>query len=253
MMNINLSGTHILITGASRGIGQAIARQLGRSGATLAVHYHRNRDSARELAEEIGLQSEVFQANLADSGECAGLFERVVDHFGKIDVLVNNAGIAIQSPLEKESEAWMEDWESTLRVNLSATALLCKLSIAHFIQRGGGRIINIASRAAFRGDTIDYLAYAASKGGIVSLTRSIARGFGKHNIKAFIIAPGFVRTDMAQEFIDFYGEEKTISDLALNRLTEPEDVAPMVVFLASGLADHATGGTFDINAGSYVH
>jgi NAD(P)-dependent dehydrogenase (short-subunit alcohol dehydrogenase family) len=111
----------------------------------------------------------------------------------------------------------------------------------------------MASRAAFRGDTIDYLAYAASKGGMVSLTRSIARGFGKQNIKAFLIAPGFVRTEMAQEFIDFYGEEKTIADLALPKLTEPDDIAPLVVFLASGMADHATGGTFDINAGSYVH
>ena len=252
-MKIDLTGKNILVTGASRGIGHAIARHLGQAGATLAIHYNQNQESALALVKEIGSPSEIFQANLAEPRECIRLFEQAGNQFGHIDVLINNAGIAIQSPVEKQSEAWMEDWESTLRVNLSATALLCKLGINHFIQHDGGRIINIASRAAFRGDTVDYLAYAASKGGIVSLTRSIARGFGKQNIKAFIIAPGFVRTDMAQEFIDFYGEEKTISDLALNRLTEPDDVAPMVVFLASGLADHATGGTFDINAGSYVH
>ncbi len=252
-MKIDLIGINILITGASRGIGQAIARLLGKAGATLAIHYLQNQESAQELQKEIGSPSEVFQADLADSEECIRLFERVEEKFGHIDVLINNAGIAIQSPVELEPEAWIRDWESTLKVNLSATALLCKLAIRHFLNHKGGRIINMASRAAFRGDTIDYLAYAASKGGMVSLTRSIARGFGKQNIKAFLIAPGFVRTDMAREFIDFYGEEKTISDLALNRLTEPEDVAPMVVFLASGLADHATGGTFDINAGSYVH
>ena len=252
-MKIDLIGINILITGASRGIGQAIARLLGRADATLAIHYHQNQESAQELQKEIGSPSEIFQADLSDSEECIRLFEQVEEKFGHIDVLINNAGIAIQSPVELEAEAWIRDWESTLKVNLSATALLCKLAIRHFLNHKGGRIINIASRAAFRGDTIDYLAYAASKGGMVSLTRSIARGFGKQNIKAFLIAPGFVRTDMAREFIDFYGEEKTISDLALNRLTEPEDVAPMVVFLASGLADHATGGTFDINAGSYVH
>ena len=252
-MKIDLTGMNILITGASRGIGQAIARLLGRAGAILAIHYHQNQESAQKLQKEIGSPSEIFQADLADSKKCIRLFEQVEEKFGHIDVLINNAGIAIQSPVELEPETWIRDWESTLKVNLSATALLCKLAIRHFLNHEGGRIINIASRAAFRGDTIDYLAYAASKGGMVSLTRSIARGFGKQNIKAFLIAPGFVRTDMAQEFIDFYGEEKTISDLALNRLTEPEDVAPMVVFLASGLADHATGGTFDINAGSYVH
>ncbi|MCK4943069.1 MAG: SDR family oxidoreductase [Candidatus Aminicenantes bacterium] len=252
-MKIDLTGMNILITGASRGIGQAIARLLGRAGAILAIHYHQNQESAQKLQKEIGSPSEIFQADLADSKKCIRLFEQVEEKFGHIDVLINNAGIAIQSPVELEPETWIRDWESTLKVNLSATALLCKLAIRHFLNHKGGRIINIASRAAFRGDTIDYLAYAASKGGMVSLTRSIARGFGKQNIKAFLIAPGFVRTDMAQRFIDFYGEEKTISDLALNRLTEPEDVAPMVVFLASGLADHATGGTFDINAGSYVH
>lgn len=252
-MKIDLIGMNILITGASRGIGQAIARLLGRAGATLAIHYHQNQESAQELKKEIGSPSEIFQADLADSKECVRLFEQVEEKFRHIDVLINNAGIAIQSPVDMNDDNWVKDWETTMQVNLTATALLCKLAINHFLSRGGGRIINISSRAAFRGDTIDYLAYAASKGGIVSLTRSIARGFGKENIKAFLIAPGFVRTDMAQEFIDFYGEEKTISDLALNKLTEPEDVAPMVVFLASGLADHATGGTFDINAGSYVH
>ena len=114
-------------------------------------------------------------------------------------------------------------------------------------------IINIASRAAFRGDTKDYMAYAASKAGVVGLTRSIARAYGKNGIKAFIVAPGFVRTEMAQSFTDEYGEEHALNDLALDQMTEPNDVAQFVVFLASGLANHATGGTFDINAGSYVH
>lgn len=252
-MNIDLTGMAIGITGASRGIGHAISRRLGQAGARLALHHNRNREPVERLRKELGPGSAVFQADLGNVRACERMFSDIEKKFGRIDVWINNAGVAIKSPVEMNCRDWVRDWERTQRVNLTATALLCKLAIAHFLQHGGGRIINIASRAAFRGDTEDYLAYAASKGGIVSLTRSIARGFGKQNVKAFIVAPGFVRTDMAQEFIDFYGEEKTISDLALNRLTEPDDVAPLVLFLSSGLADHATGGTFDINAGSYVH
>ena len=130
---------------------------------------------------------------------------------------------------------------------------MCKKAIEHFLENGGGRIINISSRAAFRGDTSDYLAYAASKGGVVALTRSIARAYGKNEIKAFTIAPGFVRTDMAQDFMDQYGEGFALNDIALNELTEPKDLAPLVTLMASGLMDHATGCTIDVNAASYVH
>ena len=167
--------------------------------------------------------------------------------------MINNAGIALAIPPDATTDDWLADWDLTMAVNLRAVELLSRLAIGHFQQHGGGRIINVASRAAFKGDIPEYMSYAASKGGVVALTRSIARGFGKAGICAFVIAPGWVRTQMAQEFIDEYGEEEAAKDLALNRLTEPADLAPLVVLLASGLADHATGGTFDVNAGSYVH
>ncbi len=253
-MKINLISMNILVTGASRGIGRAISEYLGQAGATLAIHYNRNRDIALDLAGKIGNGSKIFQANLEKPEECISLLENIKEKLGPVHVVVNNAGVAIKSPIDIPANQWLEDWERTMRVNLTAVGLLCKAAVEHFIIRGeGGRIINIASRAAFRGDRADYLAYAASKGGIVSLTRSIARAFGKQGIKAFIIAPGFVRTDMAQDFFDAYGEKPVLDEIALSQLTEPEDVAPMVAFLASGMADHATGGTFDINAGSYVH
>ncbi|OXC77306.1 3-oxoacyl-[acyl-carrier protein] reductase [Caballeronia sordidicola] len=252
-MLVDLSGTHVLVTGASRGIGAAIARRLGASGARVAVHYRGNRDAAEALATEIGHGAATFGADLTSSAAVANLWTDVQAEFGKLDALVNNAGIAIESPLALATGDWLAHWNQTMAVNLTATGLLSRAAIAHFQTRGGGRIVNIASRAAFRGDQPDYLAYAASKAGVVALTRSIARGFGKAGIKAFTLAPGFTRTEMAQAFIDQYGEDYATSDIALDRLTEPGDIAPTVAFLLSGLADHATGSTIDLNAASYVH
>jgi 3-oxoacyl-[acyl-carrier protein] reductase len=251
-MHIDISRQSILVTGASRGIGAAIARRLGESGARVAVHYGRGRDAAETLAREIGNGAEAFGAELGISSECLSLWELIEARFGRIDGVVNNAGIALDSPLDAPITQWLTDWDRTMNVNLTATALLSRLAIGHFQSRGGGRIVNIASRAAFRGDQPSYFAYAASKAGMVALTRSIARGFGKAGVKAFVIAPGFTRTDMAQAFIDQYGEDYACSDIALDRLTEPEDIAPTVAFLLSGLADHATGTTIDLNAASYV-
>ncbi|WP_158934747.1 SDR family NAD(P)-dependent oxidoreductase [Burkholderia sp. S171] len=251
-MLVDLSGRHILVTGASRGIGAAIARRLGASGARVAVHYRGSREAAEALATEIGNGAVAFGADLASSVATAALWTEVEAEFGTLDALVNNAGIAIESPLASATADWLAHWNQTMAVNLTATGLLSRAAIAHFQTRGGGRIVNIASRAAFRGDQPDYLAYAASKAGVVALTRSIARGFGKAGIKAFTLAPGFTRTEMAQAFIDQYGEDYATSDIALDRLTEPGDIAPTVAFLLSGLADHATGSTIDLNAASYV-
>ncbi len=252
-MNIDLTSKTVLITGGSRGIGAAAVRAFAASGARVAVHCRRNLDAAKALAADVGQGAEAFQADLGDPQACTPLWDAVAARFGRIDVLVNNAGVAMGAPLEGEDAVWLEAWMRTMAVNLTALGLLCRAAIGHFQAQGGGRIINISSRAAFRGDTPDYMAYAASKGGVVALTRSIARGFGKQGIVAFDVAPGFTRTEMAQDFIDQYGEAYASSDIALSRLTEPGDIAPTLVFLASGLADHATGTTIDLNAGSYVH
>jgi 3-oxoacyl-[acyl-carrier protein] reductase len=252
-MRIDLSNTTVLVTGASRGIGAAVALAMGKAGAKVAIHYRGQQAQASALAQRLGASAEVFQADLGNAQECEGLWRAVIGRFGRIDTLVNNAGIAIPSPLQSGTGEWLQAWEATMAVNLRAPAILCRLAIEHFTSRGGGRIVNISSRAAFRGDQPPYLAYAASKGGLVALTRSIARAFGKAGILAFNVAPGFTRTDMAKDFLDEYGEDYVAGDIALARLTEPEDIAPLIVFLASGLADHSTGCTIDINAGSYVH
>ena len=252
-MEISLKDKIVLLTGASKGIGAAIAKQLGKAGATLALHYGRSRREIDKISAQIKGDSKSFQADLEDPDEVVRLAERVLEHYGKVDVLINNAGVAIAEEANMSESAWLEVWQKTLQVNLVASASLCRALIPQMSSRREGRIIHIASRAAFRGDTPEYMAYAASKGGMVALSRSIARGYGKQGIKSFVVAPGFTRTAMAQQFIDEYGEDYAVSDLALGSLTEPEDIAPTVLFLASGHMDHATGCSIDINAGSYVH
>ncbi|KOF04557.1 3-oxoacyl-ACP reductase [Roseivirga seohaensis subsp. aquiponti] len=252
-MEISLKGKVILVTGGSRGIGRALSKQLSDAGAAVAVHYNSNEEQAQSILNELNPSCRLFQADLSNTSETINLFKQVIKEMNGLDVLINNAGVAISSDLVKADDDWLNDWQFTMNVNLQATGLLCKKSIEHFLENGGGRIINISSRAAFRGDTADYLAYAASKGGVVALTRSIARSYGKNEIKAFTIAPGFVRTDMAQDFMDQYGEGFALNDIALNQLTEPKDLAPLVTLMASGLMDHATGCTIDVNAASYVH
>lgn len=252
-MQIDLTGKRALVTGASRGIGHAIATAIDAAGAQVVVHYNSNKKRAEELAHDLKNNPICLQADLADPFSCKTLFSNTVSETGQLDILINNAGIAIDAPLDASLERWLDAWNTTMAVNLRASELLCRLAIPHFMSHEGGRIVNISSRAAFRGDTPGYMTYAASKAGMVALTKSIARAYGKDNITAFVIAPGFTRTDMAQDFIDLYGEDHALHDIALKRLTEPKDIAPLVVLLASGLADHATGTSIDINAASYVH
>jgi 3-oxoacyl-[acyl-carrier protein] reductase len=254
-LSIDLTGQHVLVTGASRGIGRAVATTLADAGATVGVHYGVSRGAAEELASSIG--GHPFRADLGDPAAVRRLFTEALDTFGRLDGLVNNAGVAIHAPLDAPDEEWTTAWDHTMAVNLRAAGQLCRAAVRHFAERAeegriAGRIVNVASRAAFRGDTPDYLAYAASKAGLVALTRSIARGCGRQGVVAFTVAPGFTRTEMAQPFLDAYGADYATHDIALGRMTEPEDVAPTVAFLLSGLADHATGATIDVNAASYV-
>jgi len=251
-MNISLKNQRILVTGASRGIGRAIAKQLSQSGAEVIIHYNINKGEADKLKHELENVSYTAACDLADAAAVSGFIPRLVDQYGPISALVNNAGIAPSAADDLPTSEWVKNWENTFAVNTTAVGILCKEFVEHAKTQQQGRIVNISSRAAFRGDTTDYIAYAASKGAIVSLTRSIARHYGKQGIKAFLIAPGFTRTDMANAILEEYGEDFALNDIALNELTTPEDIAPMVTLLCSGLADHATGTSIDMNAGSYV-
>ncbi len=251
-MNISLKNQRILVTGASRGIGRAIARQLSESGAEVIIHYNSNRSEAESLFHQLKNPAHLESCDLSQPAEVLGFIPRLVQKYGYLTALVNNAGISPPAPDTLPSGEWLQVWEKVMAVNATAVGILCKEFIDQAKETQNGRIVMISSRAAFRGDTPDYIAYAASKGALVSINRSIARHYGKLGIKSFLIAPGFTRTDMANEILAEYGEDFALKDIALKELTLPEDIAPMVTLLCSGLADHATGTSIDMNAGSYV-
>ncbi len=252
MTHIDLTNKNILITGASNGIGKAITEYLIEMGAKVAIHYHSNYDNAKELENRCAKGSKSFQANLSNESDVYDLFKNVVSNFKRLDAIVLNAGVFLEHSTDLNTEDWMTVWKKTLDINLNSVGLLTKLGIDHYKETNGGRFVYIGSRAVFRGETEEYLAYAASKGGLTSLARSVARSFGKKNIKSFVVSPGFTRTQMAEQFIETYGEERVLNEISLNELTKPEDLAPLVAMLCSGLMDHATGATIDVNAGSHI-
>ena len=256
-MTVDLGGRVALVTGASRGIGRSVAEGLASAGATVGVHYGRQRGPAEALAAQLGRGSRAFGEDLEPAGAASRLWDAAVEAWGRVDIVVANAGVFVEAPLDGPTDDWLAAWDRTMAVNLRATAELGRAALRHARARRqsgeGGvtvRLVTVSSRAAFRGDDPDYLAYAASKGGVVALTKSLARA--GDGLAAFGVAPGFTRTDMARPWLDAHGEASVIQDGGLDRLTEPDDVAPTVVFLASGLADHATGTTVDVNAATYV-
>lgn len=253
MIDIDLKGQNILVTGASDGIGKDIAAFLMKNGANVCIHYFKNKESAEALKNSYPkTNSQIFKANFDNTLEVEDFWKNLLASYNRIDAIVLNAGVFIKQDADSSTEQWYKSWKKTMRINLETPALLTKLGIDHFKLHGGGRFVYIASRAAFRGETQEYLAYAASKGGLVSLARSVARSFGKLDIKSFIIAPGFVKTAMADQFIADYGEKTILDEIALNELTCPSDLSPLVALMCSGALDHATGSTIDINAGSHI-
>lgn len=250
-----LDGQTILISGASRGIGAATAKAALEEGATVIGSYRNAPGALNDLEGEYGrMRVLAVQSDLATERAGAALWREALARAGRIDALVNNAGIAPMSGIEDDDDTWHRDWADVLAVNTQAVADLCREAVRRFRASGGGRIVNVASRAAFRGDTIDGLHYAASKGAVVALTRSIARGYAKDGVLAFIVAPGWVKTDMASVIYEegHSGYESALTEIPMGDAAPPEQVANMIVFLLSGKVDHATGATFDINGASYV-
>ena len=250
---IELNGKIVLVTGGAGGIGAAVVRAVVGAGGKAVMHDRPDARGHRELAQELGADNcHMVVGDLAMDAAVATVWQAAVAWRGRVDVLVNNAGIYESADIKDPFERWSASWHRTLQINLVAPGHFCREALRHFAEKGGGIIINLASRAAFRGDDADYMHYAASKGGVVAMTRTIARHFGRQNITAFAIAPGFVRTDLNAAFFRDHGVEAAARDIPLGEIAEPADIANTVIFLASGLARHATGTTIDINGASYV-
>ena len=246
----------VLITGSSRGIGYQIATDLLDQGHDLALHCNKNRSQLEILLRNYESNSFIIQANLSSKIEIKKLIDETCKKFNFPDCIINNAGIAEPSEIKLNLNEWSDLFEKTIDVNLKAPALIIKEFIELKRKKkitSRLRFINISSRAAFRGENQDYISYACSKGGLISLTKTISRSFGKtDNVIAISIAPGFVKTDMAKSFIDEIGEEAVRKGITLDRLTEPKDISPIISLITNGKLDHSSGSTIDINGGSYL-
>lgn len=251
----DLGGKTILLTGSSRGIGAATARELGLAGAQLVAHYGSHRDGAVEATAAVPDERKLLvQADLARAGAARGLWREAVAWRGRIDVLVVNAAIAPQTALEGSDEDWDEGWAETFRVNVLEPASLMREAVRHYVEVGGGTIISLSSWAAQRGSAIASLpAYAASKAAIQNLTQTIARNYAAEGVLAFIVAPGIVRTRMSEiSAVARGGIDAVNAALALGEMVPPEEVARVIAFLASGNCRHLTGSTLDVNGASYI-
>jgi NAD(P)-dependent dehydrogenase (short-subunit alcohol dehydrogenase family) len=232
---------NILITGASRGIGAAAY-------ALLKQHGH------RVLGHSTNGSDELVAGDLMDPAAPRNIWETALAELdGQIDVLVNNAGIYEAVPDNATDEEWHAAWHRTMTINLQAAADLSKLAVSHFLDLGiPGRIINIASRAAFRGDSPQHWHYAASKAGMVGMTRTIARGYAGEGILCFGVAPGFTVSEMTAEYLQGRGGAKIVADIPLGRVASTDEVAEVIRWLATEAPASATGSVIDVNGASYV-
>jgi len=232
---------NILITGASRGIGGAAYALLKKTGHNVVGHSTRGSDS-------------LIAGDLTDPAAPRNIWDTALDELdGEIHVLVNNAGIYEGVADNAPDDEWHAAWDRTLTINLQAAADLSRLAVSHFLDRGGGgRIVNIASRAAFRGDSPQHWQYAASKGALVSMTRTIARGYAADGVLCFGVAPGFTVSEMTDEYLKGRGGAQIVADIPLGRVASTDEVAEVIRWLAVDAPASATGSVIDVNGASYV-
>lgn len=231
-----------LVTGSSRGIGAATAAALRARGVTVIGH-------ARSAAD-----SHTIAADLADPAAASRIWEQALDRSGgRIDLLVNNAGLFEANPIGLSDIAWLDNWEDTLRINLTAAAELSRFAVKHWLEGGrAGRIVHIASRAGYRGDSPDHWHYAAAKGGMIAMHKTIARQYAAKGVMSYAICPGFTDTSMADDYLASRGGAGLLADIPLGRVATPQEIATMAVFCALDAPESMTGAVLDANGASYV-
>ncbi|MAQ65841.1 MAG: 3-oxoacyl-ACP reductase [Sphingomonadaceae bacterium] len=234
--------TTILLTGSSRGIGAAAKASLEARGAKVIGQATSSKAVDTVPADfcEPGAPHELWEAALARTG-------------GEIDVLINNAGLFDPNPLDRSDIEWLDAWEDTMRINLTASAQLSRFAVKHWQERGfPGRIVHVASRAGHRGDSPAHWHYAASKGGMLAMHKTIARQYAQQGILSFAITPGFTDTAMAGDYLESRGGAGLLADIPLGRVAEPEEMARIITFCALDAPASMTGATLDANGASYV-
>ena len=250
---MDFSGKRVLVTGGARGIGRAVALAFAERGARVALSYHTNHEAAREtLAALAGEHHTAVPGDVADPSVAAEVVAHACNELGGLDVVVNNAGVSDSHPLEAVSyDAWQEAWRRTLEVNLLAPANICYCAARYMMEHGGGRIVNVSSRGAFRGEP-EQPAYGASKAGLNAMSQSLAQKLAPYGIFVGVVAPGFVETDMAASVLQGPKGEAIRQQSPLGRVAKPEEVAHAVLFLASAGAEFSTGTILDVNGASYL-
>jgi len=243
----------VLITGASRGIGRVIAQQFAGEGARVVIHFNKNKDAAEKTMTSLtGDHHIMVQADISIADGAKKLVESSINKMDRIDVLVNNAGVFEPHPIsEVEYDQWQSAWQRTIGTNLLGAANVTYWTVRHMKQRGGGRIVNVSSRGAFRGEP-DAPAYGASKAGLNAMSQSLAKALAPHNIFVYVVAPGFVQTEMVRDILTGESGEAIKQQSPLGRVARPEEVANTVLFLASEGTDFLTGCIVDVNGASYL-
>jgi NAD(P)-dependent dehydrogenase (short-subunit alcohol dehydrogenase family) len=252
----DLNGRTVLLTGASKGIGAATATVLGRAGANLVAHYNSDLRGAEAAVSDLPAdRTRLIQANLGDTAEVDRLWNEALAWRGRIDVLINNAAVMrIGGGVAAEENEWNEVWDEALRVNVLAPTRLMRHAVRHFVAAGGGTLVTVSSWAAQRGPgNPDLLAYATSKGAVLSATKTIARHYAKDGVLAYIVAPGVVRTRLSEVAAAAAGGEAAVTaTLAMGEWVPPTDIADLIAWLATGTCRHLTGATLDVNGASYL-
>jgi NAD(P)-dependent dehydrogenase (short-subunit alcohol dehydrogenase family) len=243
----------VLVTGASRGIGRVIAQQFAERGARVAVNYQSNQAAAEETLQSLAGDGHMLvRADISNPDQARELVETTVSRMGRLDILINNAGVYEFHPIDQVSyEAWQQLWQQTIATNLLGVANVMYHAAQQMISQGGGRIVNVSSRGAFRGEP-QAPAYGASKAGLNAMSQSLAQALAPHNIFVYVVAPGFVETDMAAELLDGPEGDGIRNQSPLRRVAQPDEVARTVLFLASEGIDYLTGCIVDVNGASYL-